>query len=88
MTVVKSIEYGLLIHGEWRPAKSGDWFEVENPATGEPIARIANAGPEDVAEAVGSSRRAFDSGEWSTMSGDARGRIMWRIADLIEERQM
>ncbi len=88
MTQVKSIEYDLLIDGEWRPAKTGDRFEVENPATGEPIARMANAGPEDVAEAVGSSRRAFDSGEWSTMSGAARGRIMWRMADLIEERQM
>ena len=88
MTSVKTIEYDLLIDGEWRPAASGEHFDVENPATGEPVARIASAGAEDVAEAVTSASHAFASGPWSTMSGAERGKIMWRIADLIEDRQM
>jgi len=84
----KTIQYELLIDGEWRPSKSGDYFDVENPATGNTVARMANAGPEDVAEAVRSSEEAFNRGTWSTMSGADRGKIMWDIADRIEERAM
>ncbi|MCH8109299.1 MAG: aldehyde dehydrogenase [Chloroflexi bacterium] len=88
MTQVKNIQYDLLIDGKWRPAKSGEYFDVENPATGETIARMANAGPEDVADAVESAEAAFQHGPWSTMTGGDRGKIMWKIADLIEERKM
>lgn len=84
----KTIQYELLIDGEWRPSKSGDYFDVENPATGNTVARMANADPEDVAEAVRSSEEAFNRGAWSTMSGADRGKIMWDIADRIEERAM
>ncbi len=86
MTSVQTIQYDLFIDGEWRPAHSGEYFEVENPATGESVARMANAGPEDVADAVASAERAFLHGPWSSMDGGERGRIMWRIADLIEQR--
>ena len=88
MTQTKNIQYDLFINGEWRPAESGEYFDVENPATGETVARMANAGPDDVAEAVASAEEAFLRGTWSTMSGGERGRILWRIADLIEERKM
>ena len=88
MNQVKTHQYDLLIDGKWRPAKCGEYFDVENPATGETIARIANAGPEDVAEAVNSAQKAFNHGAWATMSGADRGRIMWAIADIIEERKM
>ena len=86
MARVKTIQYDLLIDGEWRSARSGDYFEVENPATGESVARMANAGPEDVADAVAAAERAFLYGPWSAMDGGERGRILWRIADLIEQR--
>ena len=58
----------LLIDGEWRDAADGAVFEVYNPATGEVISRVAEAGPADVDAAVESSRRAFESGPWATMS--------------------
>ncbi|MCH8869605.1 MAG: aldehyde dehydrogenase [Chloroflexi bacterium] len=86
LTLLETLKYDLLIHGEWRPAKSGDRFDVENPATGKCIASMANAGESDVADAVESAQRAFTGGPWSTMTGGERGRIMWKMADLIEER--
>ena len=86
LTLLETLKYDLLIHGEWRPAKSGDRFDVENPATGECIASMANAGESDVADAVESAQTAFTGGPWSTMTGGDRGRIMWKMADLIEER--
>ncbi|MFQ5860826.1 MAG: aldehyde dehydrogenase [Dehalococcoidia bacterium] len=88
MTQVKTTQYDLLIDGEWRPARSGEYFDVENPATGETVARMANAGPEDVAEAVASAERAFRYGPWATISGADRGKVLWRIAELVEERRM
>jgi len=86
LTLVETLKYDLLIDGEWRPARSGDRFDVENPATGISIASMANAGEADVADAVESAQRAFISGPWASMTGGDRGRIMWKMADLIEER--
>ncbi len=88
MTQTQTLQYDLLIDGEWRPAASGDYFEVENPATGETVARMANAGEQDVAAAVASAERAFREGPWSTMPDSERGKILWRIADMVEERRM
>ena len=86
--MTQTLQYDLLIDGEWKPAVSGDYFDVENPATGETIARMANAGDEDVAEAITSAERAFKHGPWSTMPDSERGKILWRIADIVEERRM
>ena len=69
MTILDTLTYDLLIHGEWRKAKSGDRFDVENPATGKSIASMANAGEADVADAVESARSAFTDGPWSRMTG-------------------
>ncbi len=88
MTQTQTLQYDLLIDGEWKPAGSGDYFDVENPATGETVARMANAGESDVAEAVASGERAFKHGPWSTMPDSERGKILWRIADIVEERRM
>lgn len=78
--------YGLFIAGGWRPGQTGVTFDTHNPATGEVIARVASAGPEDVVRAVGAARRAFDEGPWRKTSGAARARVMHRIADAIEAR--
>ncbi len=88
MTQTQTLQYDLLIDGEWKPAVSGDYFDVENPATGGTVARMANAGEQDVAEAIGSAERAFKHGPWSTMPDSERGKILWRIADMVEERRM
>ena len=88
MTQTQTLQYDLLIDGEWKPATSGDYFDVENPATGETVARMANAGEQDVAEAVASAERAFKHGPWSTMPDSERGKILWRMADMVEERRM
>ena len=75
----------LFINGQWRDAASGKTFETPNPATGETLARIAEGGAEDIDRAVRAARRAFEEGPWSRMSPSERGRIIWRIGDLILE---
>jgi acyl-CoA reductase-like NAD-dependent aldehyde dehydrogenase len=72
----------LLIGGEWR-AGSGE-FVTLNPATGEPIATCASAGVSEVDEAVDAATTALHTGPWASMSGDERGRLLWRVAELIE----
>lgn len=75
----------MLIDGEWVSAVSGKTFDTHNPATGELLASVPLADPEDVDLAVASARRAFDAGDWVKMRPNTRERILWRIADLIEE---
>ena len=74
----------LFINGQWTDAASGRTFETPNPATGETLARIAEGGAEDIDRAVRAARRAFD-GPWGRMTPSERGRIIWRIGDLILE---
>src|SRR5579862_8681301 len=76
----------LLIDGEWVEAASGKTFETINPATEERIAEVAHGEAEDVNRAVRAARRAFDhDSPWRRMSPSARGKLIWRIGDLIEE---
>jgi acyl-CoA reductase-like NAD-dependent aldehyde dehydrogenase len=74
----------LLINGEWVDASDGAESTLINPATEEPLCSVASATAEDVHAAVVSSRAALESGPWSKMDGAARGRLMWRLADLVE----
>jgi phenylacetaldehyde dehydrogenase len=73
----------LFINGQWTDAASGKTFETPNPATGETLARIAEGDAEDINRAVRAARKAFDEGPWSRMTPSERGRIIWRIGDLI-----
>jgi phenylacetaldehyde dehydrogenase len=75
----------LFINGHWVDAASGRTFETPNPATGETLAHIAEGDAEDINRAVRAARAAFDSGPWSRMTPSERGRIIWRIGDLILE---
>jgi phenylacetaldehyde dehydrogenase len=75
----------LFINGQWCDAASGRTFETPNPATGETLARIAEGGAEDIDRAVRAARKAFEEGPWSRMTPSERGRIIWRIGDLILE---
>ena len=72
----------LLIDGQRVAALSGRTFETLNPATGEVLAKVAEAGAEDVDAAVRSSRAAFE-GAWSRMRASERGALLLRLADLI-----
>src|SRR5262245_44637032 len=74
----------LFIGGQWLDAASGETFTTPNPATGQDLATVANGGPEDIDRAVRAARAAFD-GPWSSMTPSERGRIVWRIGDLILE---
>jgi aldehyde dehydrogenase (NAD+) len=73
------------IGGQWVPAQSGKTFETLDPATEEVIASVAEADATDVDLAVKAARMQFESGEWSKMDARDRGRLMNKLADLIEE---
>ncbi len=75
----------LFINGQWSDAASGRTFETPNPATGEILARVAEGDAEDINRAVRAARQAFENGPWSRMTPSERGRIIWRIGDLILE---
>lgn len=75
----------LYIGGEWVAAADGKTFETLNPATGDVIAEVAEAGPREIDAAVQAARSAL-SGPWAGMSAAERGRLIWRIADAIEAR--
>ncbi|WP_082513327.1 MULTISPECIES: aldehyde dehydrogenase family protein [unclassified Leifsonia] len=77
-------DYGLFIDGEWR-AGNGTPFQTISPATEEHIATIATASEGDVDTAVAAARRAH-SRVWSRMSGSDRGKYLFRIARLVQER--
>ena len=74
----------MLIDGKWLDADSGKHFESRNPATGELLATVAEGDAEDINRAVAAARKAFE-GPWSRMTPSQRGRIIWRIGDLILE---
>src|SRR5215475_1298617 len=73
------------INGQWTDAASGKTFETPNPATGDTLARIAEGDAEDIDRAVRAARKAFDEGPWGRITPSERGRIIWRVGDLILE---
>src|ERR1700726_35896 len=75
----------VLIDGRWVGAKSGKSFEVYDPSSGREIAKVAACEKADVDAAVAAARKAFDHGPWPRMSPSQRGRIIWKIGDLILE---
>ncbi|WCK55485.1 aldehyde dehydrogenase family protein [Aneurinibacillus sp. Ricciae_BoGa-3] len=77
----------LLINGQWVEAASGKTFETVNPATGEVLAVVSDGGAEDVDRAVKAARQAFESGPWSKMSAAERSRLIYKLADLMEEHK-
>jgi phenylacetaldehyde dehydrogenase len=77
----------LLINGKWVEAASGKTFATYNPATGEVLANVAEGDREDIDRAVKAARAAFESGPWSRISPAARGKMIWKLADLIEKYQ-
>ncbi len=77
--------YGLFIDGESRPAASGEYFQSINPATEEKLCEVPQAGADDIHRAVAAAREAFTH-TWSRMPAAERGKFIFRIARMIQER--
>jgi phenylacetaldehyde dehydrogenase len=75
----------MLINGKWVDAASGKTFPTYNPATGEVLANVAEGDKEDINRAVAAARAAFDTGPWSRITPSQRGKLIWKLADLIEQ---
>jgi aldehyde dehydrogenase (NAD+) len=75
----------LLINNCWVPSESGKTFATVNPSTGEEICQVAEADAADVDKAVLAARAAFEQGPWKKMRASERGRLLHRLADLIEQ---
>jgi acyl-CoA reductase-like NAD-dependent aldehyde dehydrogenase len=83
---VSSLKTDLFIDGTFSPAESGKRFATVNPATGETIAEVAEAGVSDLDRAVAGARQAFAAGPWAAMKPRQRGRILTRAAELLSSR--
>lgn len=79
-------KHRLLIDGAWEDSTAGGRFEVVNPATGLLIATVASAEAVDADRAVAAARKALEQGSWSRLSPAHRSRLIWRLADVLEER--
>jgi betaine-aldehyde dehydrogenase len=76
----------MYIDGEWVYSSSGESFPVRNPATGEVIAHVTRATREDARRAIAAARRAFDESGWAESRARERAELLWKVADLIEQR--
>ncbi|MBX6313069.1 MAG: aldehyde dehydrogenase family protein [Isosphaeraceae bacterium] len=81
----RSLQTKMLIDGQWRDSVSGKTFPTINPATEEVIAEVAEGDAADIDLAVQAARKAFDSGPWRKTDARDRGRLLNKLADLIEQ---
>jgi aldehyde dehydrogenase (NAD+) len=84
---VKVRQTKMLIDGKWVDSASGKTFDTVNPATGEVIAKVAEGDKADVDKAVKAARKAFEKGPWKKMPARERGRLLYKLADLIEQNK-
>ncbi len=89
---IKALETGffaethkLFIGGEWVDSETGETIDVINPATGQVIAKVQAASAADIDRAVKAARKAFESGPWPQMNPTERAKLLWRLADALEE---
>src|SRR2546421_3080435 len=75
----------LFIGGKWQDSVSGKTFATTNPATGEVICQVAEGDKADIDLAVKAARKAFEDGPWPKMNASERGRLLHKLADLIEK---
>ncbi len=75
----------MLIGGQWVESASGKTFETINPSTGEVLAKVVEGDSEDINRAVIAARKAFESGSWPKLTPSQRGRLLLKLADLIEQ---
>jgi aldehyde dehydrogenase (NAD+) len=77
------VKYQTHIAGRWADSASGQYFETDNPYTGQPWALIPRCGPDDVDRAVQAAHKAFTSGEWPALTPSRRGALLRRLGDLV-----
>ncbi len=78
-------KHQAFIGGKWVDAVSGKTFDTFDPGTGRVIAQVAECDAADIDRAVAAAREAFESGPWSRTTGSDRARMMWKLAELIEQ---
>ncbi|MBI4169305.1 MAG: aldehyde dehydrogenase family protein, partial [Acidobacteria bacterium] len=79
-----TIKPGLLfIGGQWVESAAGATFRTINPATEEPLTEVAEGCAEDIDRAVTAARKAFSEGAWPRMPAADRGRLLWKIGDML-----
>lgn len=76
----------MCINGAWVASASGDYFETDNPYTGQPWALIPQGHEDDVERAVQAAYTAFTSGEWPKLNATQRGGLLRKLADLLTEK--
>jgi acyl-CoA reductase-like NAD-dependent aldehyde dehydrogenase len=86
MSAERSAQDRLFVNGEWSDAADGRQFSTLNPATGEPLADVAEGSAADIDRAVTAARAAFRADSWHRMDAADRGAILWRMADIIDRR--
>jgi len=79
---------GLVINGDVKPSRSGATLTVISPIDGCELTTIASAGAEDVDDAVSAARGSFDNGVWSQASPAERKKVLFRVAELIEQHAL
>ncbi|HYN86579.1 MAG TPA: aldehyde dehydrogenase family protein [Pyrinomonadaceae bacterium] len=78
-------KYQLFIDGQWVDAESGKTFTTPNPSTGATLAEVSEGDKADIDKAVAAARRAYE-GKWGKMSARDRGRLLYKLSQLIESR--
>jgi betaine-aldehyde dehydrogenase len=78
--------YDVYVNGEFVHAESASTFDVVDPATGELLARVPDANAADVAKAVAAARAAFDAGAWKDATAQDRGRVLFKLAEIVRQR--
>jgi aldehyde dehydrogenase (NAD+) len=78
-------QYGLFIGGEFVAPASRQYFDTVNPATEKVLAKVARAGAADVGRAVAAARKAYER-SWSKLKPAERGKYLYRIARMLQER--
>uniref|UniRef100_A0A8B9LSV0 10-formyltetrahydrofolate dehydrogenase n=1 Tax=Astyanax mexicanus TaxID=7994 RepID=A0A8B9LSV0_ASTMX len=77
----------LFINGEFVDAEGGKNYKTINPTTGQAICEVSLAQISDVEKAVAAAKEAFEEGEWGKMNHRDRGRLIYKLADLMEQHQ-
>jgi phenylacetaldehyde dehydrogenase len=75
----------ILINGNWQHSASGKTFPTYNPATGDVLSHVAEGNDVDINRAVAAARTAFETGPWRKMPPAERGKLLWKLADLMEK---
>src|SRR5260370_5605871 len=87
MKAPKVRDQPMFIGGKWVDSVSGKTFATTNPATGETICHVAEGDKADVNLAVKAARKALEDGPWARMHASERGRLLNKLADLVEENK-